>query len=62
MSFFTGIDSSKHKATRKSRRDSTTDRTQVNYHQSLGLFRVENGEAFQGRNLTQNLVSGHECP
>jgi hypothetical protein len=29
-------------------------------HQSLGLFRVEDGEAFQGRNLTDNLVCGHE--
>src|ERR1035437_6122284 len=29
-------------------------------HRSLGVFRVEDGETFQNRNLTENLVRGHE--
>ena len=32
----------------------------IHLHQSLRLFWVEDGEAFQGRNLTENLVCGHE--
>src|ERR1035437_6474667 len=30
-------------------------------HRSLGVLRVEHGEAFQSRNLTESLVRSHQC-